>query len=83
MKDEHKCIMEEKIDILTKKVDQILIAMKGNDMGTTGVIPRLERCEKKISILQAFKSKTTTVSTLIASAIATIITCVIAYFSKS
>jgi hypothetical protein len=75
--------MEDKIDILTKKVDQILIAMKGNDMGTTGVIPRLDRCEKKISILQAFKSTTTTVSTLIASAIATIITCLIAYLSKS
>jgi hypothetical protein len=75
--------MEDKIDILNKKVDQILIAMRGNDMGTTGVIPRLERCEKKISILQAFKTTTTTASTLIASAVATLITFLIAYLSKS
>jgi len=75
--------MEDKIDILTKKVDQILIAMKGNDMGTTGVIPRLDKCEKKISLLQAFKAKTTTITTLIASTIATLVTILIAYFSKS
>lgn len=83
MKNEHECIMEDKIDILTKKVDQILIAMKGNDMGTTGVIPRLEKCERKISLLQSFKATTTTVTTLVASAIATLATFLIAYFTKS
>lgn len=82
MKNEHECIMEEKIDILNKKVDQILIAMKGNDMGTTGVVPRLDKCERKIYVLEAFKARAITITGIITSLIATGITLLVSFLIK-
>jgi len=84
---EHECYMREKIEQIDQKLDQVLIALKGNDLGNDGIFPRLKICEKKVSTLENFKLELTTKSGLLITAIATVLSSVMAivvnYFSKS
>jgi hypothetical protein len=59
---EHECIMEEKIDNLTKKTDQILDAITGDKLGNKGVIPTLSEHNERLESLERYKVETKTTS---------------------
>ena len=72
---------EEQIKALDRKVDEVLTALKGNDLGTVGVINRLEQCEKndikleqKISTINNNNLKSNSIAATIATAFTLIIT---------
>lgn len=82
MNSEHECFMQEKIESIEKKVDQILVALKGNDMGTTGLIPRLENCERKVTGLRRWSDNIKIYVSLISFFIASVVTLIIAWLTK-
>lgn len=80
---DHECTQKERLESIDKKVDQILTALKGNELGTTGVIPRLDKVERKVSILNIMRIKLVTTTSIISTIIASIVTFIIAWFTKS
>lgn len=79
----HECYMQEKIEQVDRKCDQILIALKGDDLGNPGILPRLARADKEISGLKNFRLKITTKAGVIISTISTILSLLVTYlFTK-
>lgn len=86
MENEYKCYMKEKIGKVESKLDEILDALKGNELGNPGILPRLYACEKKVSALENFKLKITAkaalIITVISSVLSYLVTIVINYFTS-
>lgn len=78
--------INEKIGKVETKLDEILDALKGNDLGNPGILPRLYQCEKKVSALENFKLKITSkaaiIITLASTVLGYIVTFVINYFTQ-